>query len=52
MRIAALREFAGSAVGPDWEAGLSSMIDYARSRGWVDDDLGAVRGHVERRRSV
>jgi hypothetical protein len=25
------------------------MLDSARSRGWVDDELGAVRGHVERR---
>ena len=25
------------------------MLDYARTRGWVDDEHGAVRGHVERR---
>ena len=28
------------------------MLDYARTRGWVDDEHGAVRGHVERRAST
>jgi hypothetical protein len=27
----------------------AAMLDFARTRGWVDDELGAVRGHVERR---
>jgi hypothetical protein len=49
VRIDAVRELAGSAAGPDWDAGLGAMIDFARSRDWVDDELGAIRGHVERR---
>jgi hypothetical protein len=30
----------------DWQAGLAGMLEYARSRGWVDP-TGAVRAHVE-----
>ena len=52
VRIDALRELAGAAANPEWEAGFSSMIDFARSRDWVDDELGAVRGHVEHRPPV
>jgi hypothetical protein len=48
VRIDALRRLAAPVVGPEWEAGFASMIEFARSRGWVDDELGAVRGHVER----
>ena len=28
------------------------MLEFARTRGWVDDELGAVRGHVVRRESA
>ena len=47
IRIDALRELAGAAATPDWEESLKGMLDYARSKGWVDDELGAVRAHVE-----
>jgi hypothetical protein len=29
-----------------WDAGFGTMVDYARTHGWVDDD-GRVRAHVE-----
>jgi hypothetical protein len=48
VRVDALRELAGSAATPEWEASLQGMLDYARSKGWVDDGLGTVRAHVER----
>src|SRR5262245_59227809 len=48
VRVDALRELAGSAVTPEWEASLQGMLEYARTKGWVDDELGAVRAHVER----
>jgi hypothetical protein len=48
VRVDALRELAGPAATPEWEASLEGMLEYARSKGWVDDELGAVRAHVER----
>jgi len=50
VRVGALRELAGSRATAEWEASLASMLDFARSRGWVDEEQDAVRGHVERRR--
>jgi hypothetical protein len=49
VRTEALRRLAGPAATPEWEAAFAAMLDYARTRGWVDDGQGAVRGHVERR---
>ena len=49
VRTDALRRLAGPAATPEWEDGFAALLDYARSRGWVDDEHGAVRGHVERR---
>ena len=49
VRTDALRRLAGPAATAEWEEGFAAMLDYARTRGWVDDEQGAVRGHVERR---
>lgn len=49
VRTEALRRLAGPAATPEWEQAFAGMLDYARTRGWVDDGQGAVRGHVERR---
>jgi hypothetical protein len=49
VRTDALRRLAGPAATDEWERSFVAMLDYARTRGWVDDELGAVRGHVERR---
>ena len=48
VRVDALRELAGTAATPEWEASLQGMLEYARSKDWVDDELDAVRAHVER----
>jgi hypothetical protein len=48
VRLEALRELAGPAATAEWLASLEGMLEYARSKGWVDDELGAVRAHVER----
>ncbi len=48
VSIDALRSLAGAAATPAWEESLDSMLEFARSKGWVDDELGAIRGHVER----
>lgn len=49
VRTDALRRLAGHAATDGWERSFVAMLDYARTRGWVDDEHGAVRGHVERR---
>jgi hypothetical protein len=49
VRTDALRRLAGPVATPKWEEGFAAMIDYARTRGWFDDEHGAIRGHVERR---
>jgi hypothetical protein len=49
VRTEALRRLAGPTATPEWELAFTGMLAYARSRGWVDDEHGAVRGHVERR---
>jgi hypothetical protein len=51
VRTDALRRLAGPVATPEWESGFAAMLEYARTRGWVDDEQGAVRGHVERRAS-
>jgi hypothetical protein len=52
VRTDALRRLAGPTATPEWEERFAAMLDYARMRGWVDDEQGAVRGHVERREST
>jgi hypothetical protein len=52
VRTDALRRLAGAFATPEWEEGFAAMLDHARVRGWVDDEQGAVRGHVERREST
>jgi hypothetical protein len=52
VRTDALRRLAGAVATPEWEEGFAAMLDYARGRGWVDDEQRAVRGHVERREST
>jgi hypothetical protein len=49
VRTDALRRLAGPAATDEWERSFVAMLDHARTRGWVDDEHGAVRGHVERR---
>ena len=47
VRVEALRRLAGPGATPAWEESLASMLEFARSRGWVDDETDSVRAHVE-----
>jgi hypothetical protein len=45
--VASLEALAGDrAANPEWQRGLTKMLDYARERGWVDDE--GVRVHIDR----
>ena len=46
IEVAGLRELAGPARDPEWEAGLEGMVAFAASRGWTRGS--ALRAHVER----
>jgi hypothetical protein len=34
-------------VGDDWTARFDAMLDYARTKGWIDDTNNAIQAHVE-----
>ena len=42
-----LRACAPLAADPTWQSGVSAMIVYARTRGWVDSTTGRIRAHVD-----
>jgi hypothetical protein len=39
---------AADRVGPAWSEDFRKMIDYAASKGWVDENVTRVRAHLER----
>jgi hypothetical protein len=36
------------AVGPQWDQEFGAMLDFARSKGWVDEGSSSIRAHLER----
>ena len=42
----AVRRLAGDAATPEWEDGFQAMLDYAKTKGWIDD-TGDIQAHVE-----
>ena len=47
IAISRLHELGRIHGGPDWRAGCDGMIAFAKSKGWVDEQRGLVRAHVE-----
>ena len=43
----AVKGLAGKLATPEWVTQFEGMIEFARSKGWVDE-AGRVRAHVER----
>ncbi|MEV7646819.1 hypothetical protein [Arthrobacter sp. NPDC089319] len=39
----------GAAQPPQWAEGFDGMISFAKSRGWLSDDGGSVRAHIDYR---
>jgi hypothetical protein len=46
--VEAVRRLAAGRVGPTWDADFAAMVDYARTKGWLDSEGGAIQAHVER----
>ncbi len=44
--VSLLQQLAGEARTPAWDAELTKMVAFAKSRGWYDEELDAVRAHV------
>jgi len=42
-----LRSQAPTRDDPAWQEGFRKMVDYAKSKGWVDPMSGAIRAHIE-----
>jgi hypothetical protein len=53
VAVAAVKQLAveaaagqGRTVGPEWDTGFASMLEYAATHGWLAED-GSIRAHVE-----
>lgn len=47
ISVAAIRRWAGERGDSDWEAGFGKMLEYAGSKGWLDDDATHIQAHIE-----
>jgi hypothetical protein len=47
IEIEAVRRLAAGRVPDGWEHDFTAMVDYARSKGWLDERGGAIQAHVE-----
>lgn len=48
LAIDAVRRLAGErAQDPEWRDSFAAMVEYARSKGWVDEAGEAIQAHCE-----
>ncbi len=47
IAIDAVRRMAAGRTAPSWDADFAAMLEYATSKGWVDDTGASVRAHIE-----
>jgi hypothetical protein len=47
VRVDTLRSLAAGHVGGGWSDRFDGMVEYARGKGWLDEDGGAIQAHVE-----
>lgn len=45
--VEAVRLLAAGRVDDTWEADFAAMLDYARTKGWLDATGPAIQAHVE-----
>lgn len=43
----AVRRFAGEHADDAWESGLSKMVAYAATKGWMTEAGDAIKAHIE-----
>jgi hypothetical protein len=36
-----------TAVGPDWNQQFDAMLDYARTKGWIEEGTSSIVAHLE-----
>jgi hypothetical protein len=48
VAISRLHTLGDAAGGESWRAGCDGMLEYAASKGWIDESRNAVRAHLER----
>lgn len=47
IALDAVRRMAAGRVAPDWDERFDAMLEYARTKGWLDEAAHTVRAHVE-----
>jgi hypothetical protein len=47
VAVDAVRRLAAPFVDDTWDADFSAMLDYARTKGWLDAAGAAIQAHVE-----
>ena len=45
---AAVRRMAAGRVGAGWDGDFAAMLEYAGSKGWLDETGGSIQAHIER----
>jgi hypothetical protein len=43
----AIRRLAAGRVDATWDASFDRMVEFARTKGWVDETTGEIRAHCE-----
>jgi hypothetical protein len=47
ITVDSVRRMAAGRVGASWDGDFAAMLDYARTKGWLDDHANTIRAHVE-----
>ncbi|MFT7600226.1 MAG: hypothetical protein ACI8TP_003167 [Acidimicrobiales bacterium] len=47
VTVAAVRRLAGDAADAEWEAGFAKMLDFAASKGWMNDTSTSIKAHID-----
>lgn len=47
IAVDAVRRMAAGRTGPTWDADFDAMLDFASTKGWLDDTGATIRAHIE-----